>query len=143
MSVGDIVEFYMSDVVSGLNQPESYEDTSMFAGVVLRTSGERAIISFTPHEKLTVPLNALERPRGSPYTSSQHIEIGQNVQVHWIPTPKKDITGWWDATVVKRISRNQCMVVYSTKFDGYVDGETVDISHIRPVPKRRKKKRKR
>ena len=140
MSVGNIVEFYMKDVVKGLNQPDSYEDTSMFAGVVLKTNTENAIISFTEYEKISVPLNALKRPRGSPYTSSRHVTIGQKVQVHWTPKSKNIVTGWWDATIVKRISKNKCMVEYSTKFDGYKDSETVHISCIRPMLKKKRKR---
>ena len=52
MSAGDIVEFKMNTVVKGLNEPTSYEPTSMFSGTILKTKGKNAIIRFTEHETL-------------------------------------------------------------------------------------------
>ena len=133
MSAGDIVEFEMQSVVKGLYKPTSYEPTSMFSGTILKTKRDNAIIRFTEFQTLTVPLNCLERPRNSPYTSTKDIKVGQKVQVLWLPTnPKKSITGWWDATVTKKNGKKRCTVEYTTKFDTYVESETVDLFQVRP-----------
>ena len=140
MRAGDIVEFKMNTVLKGLYQPTSYEPTSMFSGTILKTKGKNAFIRFTEFETLTVPLNCLEYPRNSPYMSTKDIKIGQEVQVLWLPTnPEKSITGWWDATVTKKNGRKRCTVEYATKFDTYVESETVDLFQVRPKEKKKRK----